>query len=261
MPKRWGSIDRPSRLRHWEINIFTVSGEYIKSGPVGASRSKKEAVKTARQYFEEAGAPKSEKWRLRFTETTPAGWKNPSTHDRISRENPRLHEEHPHIKHSEEQTLRARMLIIEAWNLLIAPKVRNFLGRGRINKNLMEAADLLYDSANYQAYLELEADKDPAARRRRKNPRTGAETFRMWSGRSPRKVRRTSTPEGSPGVLVELGELLEVAYRSDKWSPGKKKDYLHSFNRPRPVLATDAKGRDLYIVGGGFQIKAEGIVQ
>jgi len=65
-----------------------------------------------------------------------------------------------------------------------------------------------------------------------------------------------------PAILAKLGELKSVVYISDKWDGnGVKKTYIHNFKaKDRPILATDAEGQNLYVVGGSYRIKAEGIV-
>jgi hypothetical protein len=66
--------------------------------------------------------------------------------------------------------------------------------------------------------------------------------------------------------MVRLGELHSVVYRSDKWAGGpdnprgKSLLYEHTTQRPRPVLATDPDGRDLFIVGGKMRVTADGLI-
>lgn len=63
-----------------------------------------------------------------------------------------------------------------------------------------------------------------------------------------------------PAVLARLGELKGVIYISDKWGDGKQ-SYIHNFKASdRPILATDSDGTHLYILGGSYRIKPEGIV-
>ncbi len=63
-----------------------------------------------------------------------------------------------------------------------------------------------------------------------------------------------------PSLVVKIGELTELTYRSDKWDKGGiAVDYTHKFKKPLPTLVSDADG-NLYIVGGSYRINADGIV-
>lgn len=107
-----------------------------------------------------------------------------------------------------------------------------------------------------------------ASRRMRRNPalspalratfEKARQTFRMWHDFDPRDVMRISGPQRMPRVLVKLGELLQVAYRSNKWT-GRLENYRHSTRRPRPLLCTDAAGKGLFIVGGGMRVTERGL--
>lgn len=60
-----------------------------------------------------------------------------------------------------------------------------------------------------------------------------------------------------PDVLVRLGELVEVTYKSDKFDR-RSRLYVHKFGKDKPVLAASKDGC-LFIVGGGYKITARGI--
>lgn len=60
-----------------------------------------------------------------------------------------------------------------------------------------------------------------------------------------------------PGVLVSLGDLVEVTYKSGKWDK-RQRLYVHKFGKDKPVLAASENG-DLFIVGGGYKITSRGI--
>ena len=63
-----------------------------------------------------------------------------------------------------------------------------------------------------------------------------------------------------PSLVVKIGELTELTYRSDKWDKGGiAVDYTHKFKKPLPTLVSDADG-NLYIIGGSYKINADGIV-
>jgi hypothetical protein len=77
----------------------------------------------------------------------------------------------------------------------------------------------------------------------------------------PDAVTVASIPRKSmPSLVVQVGELVELTYRSNKWDRNSiSVDYTHKFKKPLPVLVSDADG-NLYIVGGSYKITADGIV-
>jgi hypothetical protein len=60
-----------------------------------------------------------------------------------------------------------------------------------------------------------------------------------------------------PPVVVELGHLTGLVYRSSKWT-GLPRTYIHFMDDP-PRLVSDAAGRRLFIVGGSYRVTARGI--
>jgi len=106
-------------------------------------------------------------------------------------------------------------------------------------------------------------------RARRKNPPLAGKTisaaavkrFQTFFDFDPRKVISFPVPSRKiPGELVILGTLELVGYISDKWE-GKNHRYLHEFKKgARPFLCCDAAGKQLFIIGGDYAIKEEGIV-
>ena len=61
-----------------------------------------------------------------------------------------------------------------------------------------------------------------------------------------------------PPVVVGLGELTGVIYRSDKWQPGRPRTYIH-FLEEKPRLVSNVEGTQLYIVGGNYRVTPQGI--
>ena len=61
-----------------------------------------------------------------------------------------------------------------------------------------------------------------------------------------------------PRVLVELGELRGLIYRSDKGRRGRPQTFIHFMETP-PRLTCDAAGKQLYIVGGNYRVTEQGI--
>lgn len=59
--------------------------------------------------------------------------------------------------------------------------------------------------------------------------------------------------------IKPVGELRGLIYRATR-SPGDPaRTYVHFFNERRPVLATNAGGTRLYIVGGRYRVTSNGI--
>ena len=61
-----------------------------------------------------------------------------------------------------------------------------------------------------------------------------------------------------PPVVVELGELVGLIYRSDKGQPGQPLTYIHQMEDP-PRLVSNIEGTQLYIVGGSYRVTPQGI--
>jgi hypothetical protein len=61
-----------------------------------------------------------------------------------------------------------------------------------------------------------------------------------------------------PKVLVHLGSLRGLIYRSDRGDPGRPKTYIHFMDTP-PQLVCDPRGTQLYIIGGRYRVTRRGI--
>ena len=61
-----------------------------------------------------------------------------------------------------------------------------------------------------------------------------------------------------PAVVVQLGELIGLIYRSDKWQAGSPRTFIHIMEDP-PRLFCDPPGTQLYVVGGSYRVSARGI--
>lgn len=59
-------------------------------------------------------------------------------------------------------------------------------------------------------------------------------------------------------VVVDLGELVGIIYRSDQGQPGQPQAYIHLMQDP-PRLVSNIEGTQLYIVGGSYRITQQGI--
>jgi hypothetical protein len=59
-------------------------------------------------------------------------------------------------------------------------------------------------------------------------------------------------------MVVQLGELLGVIYRSDRMAAGPPRAYIHLMRTP-PRLVSNLEGTQLYIVGGRYRVTRRGI--
>lgn len=85
------------------------------------------------------------------------------------------------------------------------------------------------------------------------------EMFRRFHDFEPGEVSAYEYDQ-APRLVACLGELEAVIYRSDKWD-GKNRSYIHKFKTSdRPLLATDESGKRLYIIGGSYRVKEDGII-
>lgn len=89
--------------------------------------------------------------------------------------------------------------------------------------------------------------------------RTSAEKlFSTFYRRQPDRTEIHLAPRVIPPVVVQLGTLRGLIYRSDKWSPGVQRTFIHMMDRP-PRLVCDPSGTQLYLVGGDYRVTARGI--
>ncbi len=58
--------------------------------------------------------------------------------------------------------------------------------------------------------------------------------------------------------MVQLGDLLGLIYRSDKWQRGQPRTYIHFMEDP-PRLVSDVGGRRLFVIGGSYRVTVRGI--
>lgn len=79
--------------------------------------------------------------------------------------------------------------------------------------------------------------------------------FNSFGASGVMKVKHCRT---IPPVVVELGELVGLIYRSDKGQQGQALTYIHRLEDP-PRLVSNVEGTQLYIVGGSYRVTAQGI--
>jgi hypothetical protein len=82
--------------------------------------------------------------------------------------------------------------------------------------------------------------------------------YRRFNRFDPSQVKRVKHPRLIPPVVVELGRLAGLIYRSDKGEQGRARTYIH-FMEQQPRLVSDIQGRQLYIVGGNYRVSRRGI--
>lgn len=90
------------------------------------------------------------------------------------------------------------------------------------------------------------------------NMQQGMGLYRAFNGFEPSQVVKVHHFRVIPPVVVELGELVGLMYRSDKGQPGQPRTYIHRMENP-PRLVSNIEGTQLYIVGGSYQVTPRGI--
>ena len=88
--------------------------------------------------------------------------------------------------------------------------------------------------------------------------KTAHELFERFHSFRPNRNLRRHCRRLMPKVLVNLGELRGLIYRSDKEQCGRPRTFIHFMETP-PLLASDASGKQLYIVGGNYRVTSRGI--
>ena len=87
---------------------------------------------------------------------------------------------------------------------------------------------------------------------------TAQALFERFHSFSPPNMLRRQCPRLMPKILVNLGELRGLIYRSDKEQCGRPRTFIHFMETP-PLLASDPEGKQLYIVGGNYRVTSRGI--
>lgn len=82
--------------------------------------------------------------------------------------------------------------------------------------------------------------------------------YETFHGFASRELRRERQPRVMPPVVVGLGELCGLIYRSDRGQAGRPRTFVHFFEQ-RPRLACDPAGTQLYVVGGRYRIGRRGL--
>jgi len=86
----------------------------------------------------------------------------------------------------------------------------------------------------------------------------GMALYQRFNCFGPSRLLRFRHPRVIPPVVVELGELAGLIYRSDKGQPGQPLTYIHLMQDP-PRLVSNIEGTQLYILGGSYHVTQRGI--
>ena len=110
------------------------------------------------------------------------------------------------------------------------------------------------------AYFVSIAMRKPSGTVQRADPslKTAQQLFERFHSFAPPKTLRRRCSRLLPRVLVNLGELRGLIYSSDKEQCGRPRTFIHFMETP-PLLASDPKGKQLYIIGGNYRVTSRGI--
>ena len=136
--------------------------------------------------------------------------------------------------------------------------------RQRARQGRSEAEGLvLFAQSLYEAFGRPRANPSPS--------HEALEQYAAFHATDPARI--VEVPDDQvpvpPQELVALGELEHVQYKAQNHSGKKGAPWRHRFgdtvngmkkNPKLPILATDPEGKGLYIVGGEYSVKPEGIV-
>jgi hypothetical protein len=87
--------------------------------------------------------------------------------------------------------------------------------------------------------------------------RSAATLYQQFTQMPARSIERVAHTRLMPPVVLELGRLAGLVYRSSKWV-GRPRTYIHFMDDP-PRLVSDVTGRRLFIVGGSYRVTPRGI--
>ena len=87
--------------------------------------------------------------------------------------------------------------------------------------------------------------------------RSAASLYQQFTQMPARSIERVAHARLMPPVVLEIGRLAGLVYRSSKWV-GRPRTYIHYMDDP-PRLVSDVTGRRLFIVGGSYRVTPRGI--
>ncbi len=127
----------------------------------------------------------------------------------------------------------------------LKPKVIIPMGLGAVALMYLAQAKGLFDTFTWK-----KNPIEPSKRERAKK------AYKVFHNAEPKKVK--SIPHIDCEELAELGDALQIGYRSKKWT-GKKENYLHEFGKGVKVMCTPDR-KTIVIHGGNMSIEDVGIV-
>jgi hypothetical protein len=86
----------------------------------------------------------------------------------------------------------------------------------------------------------------------------GIDLYQVFNRFQPARVLKVRHARVMPPVVVELGSLVGLMYRSDKWQPGRPRTFVHFMDEP-PRLVSNTAGTQLYVIGGRYRVTKRGI--
>ena len=86
----------------------------------------------------------------------------------------------------------------------------------------------------------------------------GIALYHAFNRFGPSSLVRVRHSREVPAVVVEIGQLVGLIYRSEKWQAGRPRNFIHFMQDP-PRLACNAAGTQLYVVGGNYRVTDRGI--
>jgi hypothetical protein len=87
---------------------------------------------------------------------------------------------------------------------------------------------------------------------------TGVGLYKRFNSFKPSQMIKVHHSRVMPPVVVQLGELVGLIYRSEKGLSRTPRTYIHFMENP-PRLVSNALGTQLYIVGGSYRVSPQGI--
>ena len=82
--------------------------------------------------------------------------------------------------------------------------------------------------------------------------------FESFHRFAPKEGKRVRCSRLIPPVLMRVGELRGLIYKSDRGQCGSPRTFIH-FMRTPATLACDSRGKQLYVVGGRYRVTRKGI--
>lgn len=82
--------------------------------------------------------------------------------------------------------------------------------------------------------------------------------FHAFHNKRAPKIVRKSCQRIMPELLVHLGELRGLIYKSNRQKHGQSQTFIHFMESP-VQLACDSTGKQLYLLGGNYRVTRRGI--